>query len=424
MANKGPESFFHNLTEHMDEVFAVLNSLVSTCGFPVYTSLDIRDAGWKICAVDVNLFPAGFNNLTIGDRTLGSQKMREFFSAKLLSPPPWNICVVPEAHTTNQGYLENLSGIIKLLEEAGAKVKLLWPGPPIPKPWEVTTRAGDKLTYLPAPMALEGSQALLLNHDLSGGIPAAIKDVNLPTFPSTKLGWFRRRKSTHQEIIDGILKKIQSQVNSFDPWYFSTESRQVTEINFDDKESIRRLHEEATLLWKSVKENYEKRGINEKARIFLKNDAGTYGLGVMSLEHPDDILSAGSRLKNKMRKGKEFVPVTQVILQETIPTCFVYRNKAQQLIAGEPVLYMVNGLPIGGFMRIHENLGDNAAVDNLNQPGSILEPLDCTKATQSYARPFPTPRGKSPCSQFALKESYGFIARLHAVAAGLEDCPK
>ena len=30
---------------------------------PFYTSVDIRDAGFKIAVVDTNLFPAGFNNL-------------------------------------------------------------------------------------------------------------------------------------------------------------------------------------------------------------------------------------------------------------------------------------------------------------------------------------------------------------------------
>ena len=30
---------------------------------PLYTSVDIRDAGFKLSIVDTNLFPAGFNNV-------------------------------------------------------------------------------------------------------------------------------------------------------------------------------------------------------------------------------------------------------------------------------------------------------------------------------------------------------------------------
>jgi glutamate--cysteine ligase len=28
---------------------------------PLYASVDIRDAGWKVAAVDANAYPAGFN---------------------------------------------------------------------------------------------------------------------------------------------------------------------------------------------------------------------------------------------------------------------------------------------------------------------------------------------------------------------------
>ena len=31
--------------------------------FPIYTSVDIRDAGVKLASVDANIFPAGFNNI-------------------------------------------------------------------------------------------------------------------------------------------------------------------------------------------------------------------------------------------------------------------------------------------------------------------------------------------------------------------------
>ncbi|MCA9405869.1 MAG: glutamate--cysteine ligase, partial [Candidatus Omnitrophica bacterium] len=30
---------------------------------PLYSSVDIRDAGFKMSVVDTNIFPAGFNNL-------------------------------------------------------------------------------------------------------------------------------------------------------------------------------------------------------------------------------------------------------------------------------------------------------------------------------------------------------------------------
>ena len=34
---------------------------------PIYGSVDVRDAGWKVAVVDANHFPAGFNNVSKED---------------------------------------------------------------------------------------------------------------------------------------------------------------------------------------------------------------------------------------------------------------------------------------------------------------------------------------------------------------------
>ena len=38
---------------------------------PFYTSVDVRNAGFKLAPVDTNLFPGGFNNLTRRDAAAG-----------------------------------------------------------------------------------------------------------------------------------------------------------------------------------------------------------------------------------------------------------------------------------------------------------------------------------------------------------------
>lgn len=415
--------FFKTLSEQMDQVLVTLMSQVSSCGFPVYTSLDIRDAGWKVCAVDVNLFPAGFNLLSSGDRQNASKRIREFFSAKLFTPPPWRITVVPEAHTNNQGYLRNLSGILDLLKEAGVEAKLLWPGPAIPQPWDVKTAEGKTLRYLPPALALEGSQALLLNHDLSGGVPEAIKDIDLPTYPSKNLGWFKRRKSKHFEIADSILDKIAEEHEFFDPWYFSTSSVVIQDVDFDSDDFIKNLAHQVQQLIDKLHKDYGARGIQEKPYLFLKNDAGTYGMGVQRINSATDVLEGVRKLRTKMKKGKESVPVSQIILQEGIPTALHYNDPSLGPVAGEPVVYMIHGLPIGGFIRLHEGLGEDARFENLNQPGSILESIDLSQSQDPH-RPFPQPRGIPLYQQLQNRELYSFVSRLHAVAASLEDCTK
>ena len=422
MAILKPEHFFAELSNGAQDIYGALQRQTSSCGYPVYASIDIRDAGWKVCAVDVNLFPAGFNNLTPGDQARGAKVMREFFSAKLLVPAPWTITVVPEGHTNNQGYLRNLAGILRLLENAGCKPKLLWPGPPIPKPWTLKTADGDELTYLPAAEALEGSQALLLNHDLSGGIPAAIQNVQLPTFPSTKLGWFRRRKSTHQDIVESLLKKIESQVDGFDPWYLSARTKMVDHVDFSQESSVEHIATAMDEMLRQLTEDYKQRSIDFHPRIFVKNDSGTYGMGILSLRSGADLLEASRNMRKQMTKGKDSVPITQVIVQETVPSALVYQGTDGPIV-GEPVLYLINGTPIGGFMRIHEKLGVDAAVENMNRPGAIFEGIDCAHPASASHRPFPQLRGITPCQSFEQRQIYHVIARLHATAAGLEECP-
>jgi glutamate--cysteine ligase len=413
----------------MDEVLAELATKASTCGYPVYASMDVRDAGWKTCVVDVNLFPAGFNILKPSDRERGAQRMREFWSAKLLKIGPWKIAVVPEAHTNNQGYLENLSGILGLLRDAGCEPRLVWAGEPaIPKPWKLKTRSGAELEYLPPAMALDGADAVLLNHDLSGGIPKAIEGVALPIFPSTKLGWYRRRKTTHQEIVESLLQFLARRLPFFDPWYFMPRSEKLIlgpEMDLSTDAGIEALAGKVDALLTTLTQEYKERGIEEKPHVFLKNDAGTYGLGVVSVQSASEIREKSKWIQEKFRKGKEAVPVSQLILQEGVPTALHYLAdpaKSGSTVVGEPVLYLVNGIPIGGFLRVQEQLGDEGRFANLNQPGSKLEALDCL-GTGPERRPFPRLRGLDPCDQLSNRHVYGFLARLHATAAGLEECP-
>jgi len=428
MAIQKSKDFFLKLQNELPHLMSWLSEQSSSCGYPVYTSMDIRDAGWKVAVVDVNLFPAGFNNLTSKDFERAAKFMREFFSAKLLSPSPWTITVVPEANTNNQGYLENVAGIMKLLKSAGCEPKLLWPGTPaIPKPWTIKTQSGSELTYLPVDEALKNSSALLLNHDLSGGVPNAIKNVTLPTFPSTKLGWYRRRKSTHQDIVEAMLNKMERHFPWFDPWYFQAQSIVQKDVNFESDDGIDNVTEKATTLWMKIQNEYRLRDIPESPRLFIKNDAGTYGMGVFSIKDPSEILDGGRWLRSKMKKGKESVPISQVIIQEAVPTALTFEKDSSQgklYVAGEPVLYLVNGVPIGGFMRIHEGLGAESGYLNLNQPGSKLEPFECPDTPGHTTLPFPELRGESVCTQITSRGVYGFLARLHAISAGLEECPQ
>ncbi len=429
MANS--RNFFAQLDEEIDAVTAFLARYTSSCGYPVYTSMDIRDAGWKVGVVDVNLFPAGFNRLHPQDLERGAEKLRQFLSAKLLKPSPWKVALVPEAHTNNKGYLENLTGIIDMLSLANCEVQLAWSGAPIPRPWIVQASNGKHLTYIPMPAALENCDAVILNHDLSGGMIPTLKEfldrTKTPCFPSPSLGWYRRRKSQHFEIVDGLLNKIAKEFSFFDPFYFMPKSAHITGIDFSKAEDRERLAKNAEEFLAELRRDYEKREIKTPPRLIVKNNAGTYGIGVLSISSPQELIELTRSDLNKMKTGKESVSISDILLQETVPTSFVFEKiagDATTKVAAEPTIYLVNGLPIGGFLRIHEKLGAEAEYQNLNQPGSILETISDVIGPLCSQFPFPKPRNRCPKDEITTKSVYYFLCKLHATAAGLEECPK
>ena len=70
-------------------------------------SVDLRNAGFKLAPVDTNLFPGGFNNLNpdfhAAVRAGGDDGGRE------VCPDARGVLLVPENHTRNQFYLQNVA---------------------------------------------------------------------------------------------------------------------------------------------------------------------------------------------------------------------------------------------------------------------------------------------------------------------------
>ena len=89
---------------------------------PFYTSVDIRDAGFKIAVVDTNLFPAGFNNLC----EHGLADAEDLIKKAILSrvPNATNILIVAEEHTRNTWYLENVRILQEIIIKAGFNAKI------------------------------------------------------------------------------------------------------------------------------------------------------------------------------------------------------------------------------------------------------------------------------------------------------------
>ena len=67
---------------------------------PFYSSVDIRNSGFKLAPVDTNLFPAGFNNLNPKFLPLCVHAIQNSISRVCLSA--CKVLIIPENHTRNE----------------------------------------------------------------------------------------------------------------------------------------------------------------------------------------------------------------------------------------------------------------------------------------------------------------------------------
>ena len=100
-----------------EEITAWMKAKRNEVAIPIYGSVDVRDAGWKIGVVDANHFPAGFNNVSKENLAELSLLFKEHVHRS--HPNCRWVHIYPESHTRNQGYVENISSIKAMIEEAG-----------------------------------------------------------------------------------------------------------------------------------------------------------------------------------------------------------------------------------------------------------------------------------------------------------------
>lgn len=83
---------------------------------PFYGSVDLRNSGFKLAPVDMNLFPGGFNNLNPDFAPLSVQAAS--VAIEKVCPEAKKVLIIPEKHTRNKFYLENLFQLKEILKNS------------------------------------------------------------------------------------------------------------------------------------------------------------------------------------------------------------------------------------------------------------------------------------------------------------------
>lgn len=387
---------------------------------PFYASVDLRNAGFKLAPVDTNLFPGGFNNLNPEFLSLSVQAAQ--VAVEKICPDARRLLIIPENHTRNTFYLRNVYELSNIMRAAGLDVRIGSISPEITTITRLETHDGHSLVLEPVvreknrimlkQSTLDGvtyeafdSCAVLLNNDLSGGIPPILQGLEQNLIPPLHAGWSTRRKSQHFEAYNRVVDDF-SKLLGIDPWILNPYFDTCGEIDFHARTGEECLAQKVEELLNKIKTKYAEYGITQEPFVIVKADAGTYGMGIMTVKSPDDVRDLNRKTRNKMSVVKEGMQVSEVIIQEGVYT-FENINDA----VAEPVVYMMDHFVIGGFYRVHTG---RAVDENLNAPGMHFVPL-------AFEKPCTLPdcagMPDAPPNRFY---AYGVVARLALLAAAIE----
>ena len=399
---------------------------------PFYGSVDIRNAGYKMASIDMNLFPGGFNNLNPNFVQLASHAALD--AVERACPQAKSVLIVPENHTRNTFYLQNVYALSDILRNAGFEVRLGSINPEITEPVELETALGDTVTLEPLQRTrgrvhlADGFSPclILLNNDLSAGVPDILKDISQTVLPPLHGGWTTRRKTAHFSAYNDVAAEFAALVG-IDEWQINPYFEQISGLNFQEREGEDALADAVERMLAKIQAKYDEKGITDQPFVIVKADAGTYGMGVMSVKSADEVRSLNRKNRNKMAKIKEGLEVSEVIVQEGI-----YTYETLHGAVSEPVVYMIDRFVVGGFFRVHEGRG---ADENLNATGMSFVPLnhaipvaesdqndECGRRVFEQWQELGVPQTKADdpdcgCNRLYV---YGVMARLSLLAAAVE----
>jgi len=379
---------------------------------PFYSSVDIRNAGFKLAPVDTNLYPGGWNNLTPEMLPLAVQAAMA--AIEKICPEARNLLLIPENHTRNMFYLANVAQLQRIFYMAGLNVRIGSINPEIKENTTIDLPNGDRVTLEPVirtkrRIGLKDFDpcTILLNNDLSAGVPGILEDLHEQyLLPPLHAGWSVRRICKHFECYEEVSKRF-GKLLGVDPWLINPMFNQCGEVDFADGTGMECLQTNVDALLTKIKRKYKEYGIQEKPFVVVKADNGTYGMGIMTVRDVKDLDEINRKTRNKMSVIKDGQSLSEVIIQEGVIT----HERLNDAVA-EPVVYMMDRYVVGGFYRIHAERGID---ENLNAPGSSFVPL---AFEQSAHTPQPGVKpGASAPNRFYM---YGVIGRLAMLAASYE----
>jgi glutamate--cysteine ligase len=383
---------------------------------PFYTSVDLRNAGFKLAPVATDLFPSGFNHLTPEMLPLAVQAAMA--AVEKICPEAKNLLLVPENRTGNSFYLSSLQRLVQVFTQAGLNVRLGSLDENVKSPTVLTLPDGSELRVEPL-VRTRGRLGLkdfdpctiLLNNDLSAGVPRALQHLHEQyLLPPLHAGWAVRRKSQHFQSYEEVAKKF-AKLLGMDAWLINPLFASAGQVDVSTAAGLEALRGHADAMLAKVRRKYKEYGIGERPYVVLKTNNGRDGAGILMLRDAKDLDPQHgdfvARVRERLGQGTATGQAAEIIVQEGVPTM----ERMHSAVA-EPVVCMIDRYVVGGYYRVH---ADRGADEDLCGPGSSFVPLAFAESSQ-LPRPGAKPGASAP-NRFYM---YGVIARLAMLAASYE----
>lgn len=392
------------ITKNCDLVCNWFDQKAKGLAFPIYTSFDLRDSGWKVVPVDANIFPAGFNNICQTDKDSAVAIMQKYLKEHY-SNVGERIALLTEEHTANLYYWENVLTLKTLIEGSGYKVFICIPRQ-LDEPVQLRSASGREVTVYSAEnrdgkvyVQNQEMDLIISNNDFSDSYSSWSEGLQTPMNPPRDLGWFRRRKFSFFEQYNKLAEEFSALID------VPKQGLQVETdlfVNFDvnDEERMEALAKQVDEFLLKLEKKYKQLNLDAKPFCFLKNNSGTYGLAVIQVHSGSEVRDWNGRIRKKMKAAKGGREVKELIIQEGVPTHFRQNDGG----SAEPCVYMVGGNLVGGFLRTHSEKGPD---ENLNSPGAVFKKM-CMADLLDDIKDCP------------MENVYGWVSKLAVLSVALE----
>ena len=373
------ENLEKRLIERQADVEAWIEGHADRVCFPIYSSVDLRDAGFKMSAIDANIYPAGFNNLCDLFLDKGAGLLREFVESSFGNIR--RIAIYPESHTRNKYYSQNLFAVKTIVERSGFEVLIATADPKFADSMtELETSEGQTIQI--HKLFREGDllrlsdfvpDLILSNNDFSSGRPEELANITQPITPPTEMGWYARSKWENFQIYDLLIKEFAGILEA-DPWLLSPVTDFESDVDFKNGKGMDRVAAKIDSVLERIASKYEEYEIDRKPLVFVKDNAGTYGMGIIVVDSGEAVLRLNRSQRNKMSHGKGSAAIRAALIQECIPTAEYFKGRP-----GEPVVYLVGDKVLGGFFRYSDRKSET---ESLNSVGTQFAALCLTDVNE------------------------------------------